>query len=879
MGEVYRARDTRLDRTVAVKVLPAHLAANPQLRTRFEREARAVSALDHPHICILHDIGRSDELDFLVMQFLEGETLAERLARGPLPLAEALRLGVEIAGALDKAHRAGILHRDLKPGNVMLTRSGSKLLDFGLAKLAAPVNATAQTVAATASAPLTGQGSFVGTLLYMSPEQLEGREVDARSDIFSFGAMLYEMLTGARPFAGDSQASIIAAILEKDPQPLAERAPLTPPALDRVVRKCLAKDPDLRWQSARDLGDELAWIARGGASESGLPAQAAVRRSWLVPGLAAVAIIGVVAGAAAGLKLWKGDAAAAPIGRHLTVQPPAGVRLTHGGIAVAPDGRSFVYVATPQAPGGDLTAVMSRLYLQRADSDSATSIAGTEGALSPFFSPDGLWIGFFIATALMKVSTLGGMPIKITDNPPVNRGGSWGPDNVIVFSPTQSSPMNRVMADGGGYTTISKTPEAQLWPEFLPGGKHVLYTKRLGTSRSLESAEVAAVDLASGEHRTLIQGAGYGRYSPSGHILFARGGSLYAVAFDVNSMRVTGSAVPVADGLAIHQETGAPQFAVAPDGTLYVARGKFPDESVTATWVERTGVVSGKPLTPARRLWAPRLAPDGRTALLTSFTTQGDTDIFMLDVGSASMVRFSSDSADDFNPTWGPAGQTVLYSTFAIAGMPRLVSKPSNGGGKAEPVVSMAGPQFTGSVSSSGVLAFTTFVEVATRSDIFTMPLAGDRTPQPFLRTSADEFGPEFSPDGKWIAYVSNEAGTLDVYVAPFPGPGASRKISSNGGISPAWCRSCGELFFQTRSGMMAVQVTNEGFGEPRQLFAAGAYRGMSREDGPRQYDVTPDGKRFLMLRAETAPVESPARLDVISGWVTRLAQQARPGG
>ena len=884
MGDVYKARDTRLNRTVAIKVLPRQLAANPDFRARFEREARAVSSLDHPNICVLHDVGHTDStggeqgVEYLVMQFLEGETLAKRISRGPLPLAETLRISTEIASALDKAHRAGILHRDLKPGNVMLTKTGSKLLDFGLAKYSPVAEAAAHTIPATATSPLTGKGTILGTLLYMSPEQLEGRELDARSDIFSFGAMLYEMLTGVRPFGGQSQASVIAAILDREPESLAALAPTTPPTLDRVVRKCLAKDPDRRWQSAGDLCDELSWIAQeSGARPAVVPARGpSPARSWIAPVVGI--LLALTALTVAGVSAWRRLQSPPPVvGRYLTIVPGV-AQLTRGGIAVSPDGKYLAYLGTVSEAAVTGPAAPRRIYLQRSDAESATAIAGTEGASSPFFSPDGLWIGYFIETGLMKVSVLGGAPIKISDAPPVNRGGTWGPDDTILFAPTQSNVLHRVSASGGGFGPVTKSTQAQIWPELLPGGKTVLFTRRQGPSRNPENSDLALLDLASGADRTVVQGGAYGRYSPTGHILFMRGDALHAVPFDLKTLQTIGSPLPIVDNIAIDTATGAAQYAVAPDGTLYVVRGAFAASNVSAVWVDRSGKQVGRPLASASRLSGTRLSPDGRRALLTGPTTQGDMDIYMVDVASGSMVRFSGDAADDFNAIWTLDAKSVIYTSFAVARLPTLVSKPGDGTGKAEALVKLNGPQFTGSVSSAGVLAFTTFVAMATRADVYTVALTGeDRTPRPFLYTSADEFGPEFSPDGKWLAYVSTESGVRDVYVVPYPGPGPPRKISS-GGASPVWCRTCDELFYQSAAGVMAVAVKAGAFGTPRLLFEAQSFHRASREDGPRQYDVTADGQRFLMLRDDVLNPTSTARLDVIIDWPARLRQRAESG-
>jgi serine/threonine-protein kinase len=739
----------------------------------------------------------------------------------------------------------------------------------------------AQTIPATATSPLTGRGAILGTLLYMSPEQLEARDVDARSDIFSFGAMLYEMVTGVRPFAGQSQATIIAAILEREPAPIAESAPLTPPALDRVVRKCLAKDPDRRWQSAGDLCDELSWIAQGSGAQLATGSTVGVRRPrrWIPAaaiGALAIALMTVLV-----LTLFRQRESSPRVVRHLSLAMPDGVRLAPGGIALSSDGRSIAYVAEPVSHAG-ISQGPERVYLRRFDSDSATALPGTEGAAAPFFSPDGLWIGYFTERALMKISVLGGGPVKVTDVPPVSRGGTWAPDDTIIYSPSQSAALLRVTASGVPKPAVKDSPDAQLFPQVLPGGADVLFTRRRGTSSDLENADVVIQSLATGEEHLLAQGGAYGRYA-SGHLVFVRGGSLVAVPFDPVKREVKGTPLPIVDNVALVPTSGGAPFAVADDGTLVVARGSLGDTMSSAVWVDRTGKPLGPPLVSGRRLFTARLSPDQRRALFSDMTREGDSDIFMCDLARASLVRFSGDPADDFSATWTPDGKRVLYTSFAAGQLPLLVARSADGSGTAERVLDENhAPQFVGSVSADGVLAFTTGPKHGKgRSDIHVVP-AGERRSKPFLSDGAEEFGPEFSPDGRWIAYVSTEGGPADVYVVPYPGPGPKRRLSSAGGAAPAWCASCGELFYQSPAGMMAVSFTagaESQFGQPHLLFPNGSFIAMGREDGPRHYSVTQDGKRFLMLRRESADTAASIAIDVILDWVTGLTQRTKTGG
>ena len=883
MGEVYSARDTRLDRTVAIKVLPPHVLDEPGLRARFEREARVASSLDHPNICVLHDVGREGTLEYIVMQHLEGETLADRLTRGPLPLDEALRYATEIAAALDKAHRAGILHRDIKPGNVMLVKSAgrdtsAKLLDFGLAKSLAPVvRDRGGDAPQTATSPLTGRGTIVGTLLYMSPEQLEGRDVDARSDIFSFGAVLYEMVTGRRAFDAGSQPSIIAAILEREPAPISAVTPLTPPSLDRVVRKCLAKDRDRRWQSAADLCDELSWIAQSSsAHQTAVVRQPA--RSWRLPIAAVAATLAIVA-LAAGLAwaLRQKPETATAVARDLAIVMPEGLHLSRGGIAVAPDGRSVVFVASsspPVAEGlptsrGGSTA---QLYLRRMDATAVTAIAGTEGARAPFFAPDGQTIGYFTAGGLWKVSLRGGQPQRLGGTPPVTRGGAWLADGSIVVAPTHTSGLVRFSPDGKAapLTTLDAAGGelGHLWPHAMPNGQDVLFTIRRGTSTDMDASDIGLLNAATGARRIVFKGAAFGQYSPTGHLLFVRGRTLSAVPFDPRNTAAEGTAIPIAEQLALDPWAGGAHYANARDGALVLLRGTFPERRTSAVWVSRAGKstpLPGFPGFPAQ----PRISPDGSRAVFDAPSPDGDDEVFLADLARGTSVRLSADPQDDFNPVWSRDGRLIVWTALPPGRLPHLVMQPADGTGtRVEIGADPEAAQFPGSVSPDGLLAYTR-ATAAGAFDIWVVPLTGERKARPFLATAAEEFSPEFSPDGKWIAYMSNESGMQEVYVAPFPGPGGKHRVTNGGGASPAWSRNGGELFYQVKDALMVVAVGRDGtFGAPRKVFD-GPYVIDNRQDGPRGYDVAPDGTRFLMLVPELVPAPPPA-FHVLLDWTVR---------
>jgi serine/threonine protein kinase/Tol biopolymer transport system component len=883
MGEVYKARDTRLNRTVAIKILRRALVSDPAGRARFEREARAISALDHPNICVLHDIGREAEREFLVMQFIEGETLAARLSRGPLPLDEALRYGTDIAAALDRAHRAGILHRDLKPGNIMLARSTgreptAKLLDFGLAKLSAPLGAPAlQGHAATVTSPITGQGAILGTLLYMSPEQLQGAEADVRSDIFSFGAVLYEMVTGARAFAGSSQASIIAAVLEREPASISTHVPPTPPALDRLVRKCLAKDPDRRWQSAADLRDELAWIAESRAgSHTSVETPRPATGGRALRSIAALLILGIV-----GALAWIGytgltarpQQAATP--RLLNIALPADMRHSPGGVALSPDGMTLAYASAPASaadPQRPSTAVSKgRLYIRRLDSHESTAVPDSEGARAPFFSPDGNVVAFFTEKALKKFSLTDGSLTLIENVPPVTRGGAFLADGRIVLTPTQVSGLAVMAPTGGMATPLTQLDEkagerAHMWPVVLPNGR-LLYTIRRGTASNESDADLAIFDPATQKSRIVVERAAYGRYSPTGQLLFVRGRALMTADFTLATSQVSGAPRRIVDGIATHPWLGGGHFDVGPDGTVAFLRGSWGITKTQARWVDRSGKpLPGSPLS-ENELGKPRISPDGTRALFDGLSAQGDNEIFVADLAQGTTVRFTTDPEDDFDPIWTADGRRIIWTTLPSGKMPRLVWRNADGTGAPEPIADGGPAQFAGSVSRDGILAFAQW-SGGRDCDIWVVPLTSDRKSRTFVVSPAHEFGPEFSPDGKWVAYVSDESGAPDVYVTPYPGPGGKRRVTTGGAAAVAWSRDGSELFYLSAEGFFAVEVLNRmelRLGSPKLLFK-GNMATNSREDGPREYDVAEGAKRFLVIEVLSSGLAPPS-LDVFSNW------------
>ncbi|HUP49736.1 MAG TPA: protein kinase, partial [Thermoanaerobaculia bacterium] len=559
MGEVYRARDTRLDRTVAVKVLSAEFANDAQVRLRFEREAKTISSLSHPHICTLHDVGAHEGRDFLVMEYLEGESLADRLSRGPLPLEQALTVAVQIADALDKAHRRGIVHRDLKPGNIFLTRTGAKLLDFGLAKNWAAALGPQASVLETQQKPITEQGTIVGTFHYMAPEQLEGKEADARSDIFAFGAVLYEMLTGRRAFGGKSKVSIIAAILEHDPPPITTLQPMSPPPLERLIRTCLAKDPDDRWQTAHDVGLELRWIAESGAVT--LPVASRRRERWLAAGLGLAAALAAVLGA-----LWY-RAANQPleiVASSLVAPEDADFAFDLSGMALSPDGRKIAFPARNAA--GSV-----QIWVRRLSDAAAQPLAGTDGAHAPFWSPDGRTLGFFASGKLKRIDASGGPPQSLADAQN-GRGGAWGTDDVIVFTPSTGGALYRIAASGGTPVAITeldqKTGEStHRWPFLFPDGEHVLFLAGGQLSTERQGSKIDAVSLKTGKRTHLVDSSAGAIYAWPGYLLFRREQTLVAQRFDVRTLKPSGEAFPIAEGIPANN-TNAAIFSASQQGHL-----------------------------------------------------------------------------------------------------------------------------------------------------------------------------------------------------------------------------------------------------------------------------------------------------------------------
>jgi eukaryotic-like serine/threonine-protein kinase len=856
MGEVYLARDTRLDRIVAVKILPQHLSANLEAKQRFDREARAISSLNHPNICTLHDVGHQDGTDFLVMEYLEGETLADRLMKGPLSPEQVLKYGIDICEGLEKAHKSGVIHRDLKPGNIMLTKSGAKLMDFGLAKAtpaqAPPVSSLTMTLSKpSAGQPLTAQGMVLGTFQYMSPEQLEGKEADARSDIFALGAVLYEMASGRRAFTGKSQASIVAAILASDPQPISAVQPMSPPALDRVVRTCMAKDPDERWQTAHDVKLQLQWIAEAG-SQAGIPAPVAARRrtsqrlAWIVAAVAAAAAIAL----AVAFVLHAPVPGIHPL--RVSILAPDQHTFDPLSVALSPDGTKLAFVAT--ASGG-----APQLWVRPLDSTAAQPLAGTDDAAYPFWSPDSRSLGFFAQGKLRIIDASGGAVQTLADAPQP-RGGAWGPDGTILYTPESLSAMFRIPAAGGtpsraiGEEKAAADLGSPRWPAFLPDGKHYIFFQFKTGSQTGGNIHLGALD--SQKDTILVDSDLRGQYA-NGHLLFVHGGNLMSQSFDETKLKLTGNPVPIAEQL--HGDTrGAAAFSLSREGKLIFAGGQ--SATLDLAWYERSGK-KGDTIDSGTFQDA-HISPDGKKVSAARADAGGHLEIYIYDQVRGTKSQFSFSQSRDDDPIWSPDTNTIVFDS-ARNGKIDLYTRPANGARQEELLYHDDLDKYPFNWSLDGkYISYETFANG--HFDIWVMPMFGDRKPYPFLQEKYNVRYPVFSPDAKWMAFTSSEAGHSQVYVVAFPKPGG-RFLVGDGRLA-VWNRNGKEiLYLDDHSRMAAVEVTAHGesveLGKPQILFPV-------QPVGDGQFELAPDGKRFLMVQA---PVENSSSLTLIVNWPQEL--------
>jgi serine/threonine protein kinase/Tol biopolymer transport system component len=867
MGEVYEARDTRLDRTVAIKICKGRFTE------RFEREARAISSLNHPHICALYDIGHEDSVEFLVMEHLEGESLEARLRKGALPIEEALRIATQIAGALDAAHRKGVIHRDLKPGNVMLTRSGAKLLDFGLAKMAGPVvSSEADTLGPTAAPPITAQGTIVGTFQYMSPEQLEGKEIDARSDIFAFGAMLYEMITGRKGFEGSSHASLIVAVMSVNPPLVSAIQPMASPALDRLVRRCLAKSPDDRWQNAGDLLSELEWITETG-SKAGVPAPVGAKRRnrermWqLAAGLAAVLLLASL--------VW--------IATHLRKEPPAAAMVRFQILvpdklnffpnqppAVSPDGERIAFTAAVTIVG------TQRLFVRPLNAATATEIPlSGSSAYFPFWSPDGRQIAFRSGQTLQRVDLSGGPPVTICDCDAY--GGTWNRDGVILFAVRKENrwALYRVSAAGGDAKPLRALAEgevAQMWPQFFPDGKHYLYLS-IGNAPNQQGIYAASLD--SNDRKLIVATNTKAAYVQSGQLLFTRGNVLMAQPFDPESMKLSGEPRPVADHIeqsvaTLSSTLSSASFSASPNGVLvWRQAANFPQSSMQ--WFDR----SGKKLSVVGEVADysnPALSPDDSKLAVGIRDPQTKTrDIWIFDLLRGTRTRLTFDPADDLDSIWSPDGTRIAF-TSNRTGQRNIYQKPADGSGTEELLLGgKEGEENVEDWSRDGKYLMYNY-QPPSGPRLYVLPLDGDRKPRRFVNAEFMTQQGQFSPNGRWVAYRSTESGTTEIYVQGFTLDSSQARgkwqVSVAGGELPRWRRDGKELFFHFGDGFFAVDVKTDGAsfeaGIPRLLFQVPTViSGVAGGGAP--FVVTRDGQRFLVFAAVEKASNQP--LEVLLNW------------
>ena len=883
MGEVYRAQDTRLGRDVALKVLPEVFARDAERMARFEREAKVLASLNHPNIATIYGVEETNGARALVMELVEGPTLTERIRQGPLPLEEALAFSQQIAEGLEYAHERGIIHRDLKPSNVKLTpESQVKLLDFGLAKaLEGETTEEALQNSPTLSAPATRTGILLGTAAYMSPEQARGKRVDRRADIWAFGCMLYEMLAGCGAFTGETTSDILASVIRAQPD-WSFLSDSVPPRIRELLHRCLQKDAK---QRLRDIGDARITIqeARTVSSASdALPDSSRTHRPRRPAMLWALLAMGLLLGAvcAAFLAFYLRPAPGRRVISRFAFSfptPDSQPAASEGfplrdfpAVAISPDGTKIAYLGAR----GHTT----QLFLRPVDRLEPQPLPGSANATSPFFSPDGQWVGFFADGKLKKVSVHGGEATTLCDAP-INRSATWVPDNTIIFAPTLFGGLMRVSA-AGGTPEIVTTPDVSQgeltyrWPEILPGGEIVLFV--IAASQDIGSfseSKIAAVRLDTHEKKILPIAGTYPRYSSSGHLLFERDGRVFAVPFDPRRLEVTGQAVPVLDGVKTSPNSGAADFTVSDTGSLvYLPENTYARDGLIV-WVDRSNQVK-ELAAPARHYGSPHISPDGGRIAVAIPSGSSGSDVWVYEIAHGTLTRLTFDEHSSA-PVWSPDGKRIAFTTTRPKG-PAILVKPADGSGAEETLVQgeslIVVPT---SWSTDGkFLAYWT-VGSATGRDIWIAPITGDRKPQPFLRTQFNEMQARFSPDDRWLAYMSEESGRYEVYVQPFPGPGGKWQISTNGGTTPVWAQNGRELFYMSSGKIMSVGVTTQptfSASTPRIIADYPPFLMGRLTNGV--YDVSPDGQRFLFVKAnvENGPLDE---VRVVLNWAEELKQLA----
>ncbi len=882
MGEVYRAKDTRLDRDVAIKVLPEEFFEDKERRERFEREAKALAAVNHPNIAAVYSFEEVSGRHLLVHELLEGGTLRLALSDGALPVRIALEIGEKIAQGLAAAHEKGIVHRDLKPENVFLTSDGNvKILDFGLARREAGALSPEDTKSPTL-VKLTDPGVVFGTVAYMSPEQARGGAVDFRTDQFSFGVVLHEMLAGERPFDRLSQAETMAAIIREEPAPLGTKTPTVPAPARWIVERCLSKEPSERYASTRDLARDLATCRQHLSEAVSAPVAAEpAKPAWRSPAAQAVGVAAAIALAFAfgtffGTRLLRpGSPSVHPVSVTLSFPADAAPdRANQNPLALSPDGSVLVY--------SGLNGGRRKLFIRSMEREEIREIPETEGAANPFFSPDGLWVGFFDfpEKKLKKVALAGGPPIPLCDAPSA-RGGSWGADGTIVFTPAPRSGLLRIPAAGGEPKAVTTPDTAKAWgyyhPQILPDGENVLFEIKY-----LDRASRAAVvSLRTGQQRIILEDAEYPRYLPTGHLVFARAGVLYAAPFGLERLQTTGAPVPLLQDVVTNRAgTGAVGFAWSQDGTLVYL--PYRQLQRTLVWVDRKGAVEQAPFPPGGYLQV-ALSPDGGRLAAISYGKAENLSLLLGDLARSTLTRLTSEGIYSFL-AWAPDGRRIAYSSRPEGRALWQVFWQSADGSSPPERLGVETPNQAEQPTSFSPDSSALLIQRADYSgaspaswqhyEAFVLPMTEEMKLRPFLQSKFSVASARFSPDGRWVAYTSNESGQYEIYVQPYPGPGPKWQISTDGGFDPRWSRSGRELFYRQGIKLMAVDVELKPTfraGRPRALFE-GPYLHEGIDVGT-TYDVSPDGTRFLMINPD--PAESgPAQVKVVLNWFEEVKRR-----
>jgi len=865
MGVVWKAFDTTLNRQVAVKILPDLLAHDPDRLARFEREARLLASLNHPNIAAIYGLHESGGVRFLAMELVAGENLDQKVKAGPLPLEETMRIAMQVAEGLEAAHENGVVHRDLKPANIQVTDGGQvKILDFGLAKALSGDPASSSPLSSlspTLTSAGTRAGVILGTAAYMSPEQAKGKAIDRRTDIWAFGAVIYEMLTGKRLFDGETISEMIAAVLKTDPD-WGTLPPRTPAALRRLMQRCLERDPRHR---LRDIGDArvaLEEIMSGRAEEpAAAPAATPAAAGRTILYVCAAAVVAAAVTAAA-IHFMKPPAPAPqPIRLEAVVTGDQPLLQVQGSAAaLSSDGRYLAYVI---GTASDVSA--TRLYLRHLGRFEDSALAGTDGGYNPFFSPDGQWIGFVTPQALKKVSISGGTPLVLC---PValSRGATWGESGAIVFAPNPASGLMQLPAAGGTPVELTKLGEGETshrWPQFLPGGEKVLFTSYGSGDRN--AGHVEAVDVKTGKRTVIHQGGTYARYAASGHLLYLNNKTLFAAPFDIATLKMTTLPAPVLQDINVNVEGGG-QYDVSANGTIVFLTGQATGARNALVWADRQGRTT--PVTPTKREYQtpPRLSPDGRRVAVV-ILAEGNADIWILDLERDTQTRLTFDEGRDLYPVWSPDGQYVYFTTNR-AGKWSILRKRADGTGAEESMFESEKEVDVYGASPDG--RFIGYHDLTASGDLYLLPLEGDRTPHPLFTSAASDGDITFSPDGKWVAYDSDESGRWEVYVRPVSGEGGKWQVSAQGGEFARWSKAGTALFYQERGkGIWTVPVKTAGgsfeVGRPEKLFDFAP--GIQPD-----WDIAPDGSRFLMVQSELATVAGGRNMvKIVFNWFEDL--------